>query len=100
MGIRQRAGTAKTHSARIDASFPRDGTVLIGTDCALNRGLTAGFRGQAYTPERIPVTNDVGRPEVIQGRLMALPQASDQATILVVDDEPALRDALSYTLQK
>ncbi len=31
---------------------------------------------------------------------MALPQASNQATILVVDDEPALRDALSYTLKK
>ena len=31
---------------------------------------------------------------------MALPQASNQATILVVDDEPALRDALSYTLGK
>jgi DNA-binding response OmpR family regulator len=31
---------------------------------------------------------------------MALPQALNQATILVVDDEPALRDALSYTLKK
>lgn len=31
---------------------------------------------------------------------MALPQASNQATILVVDDEPAVRDALSYTLRK
>jgi DNA-binding response OmpR family regulator len=31
---------------------------------------------------------------------MALPQTSNQATILVVDDEPALRDALSYTLRK
>src|SRR6476619_1822949 len=31
---------------------------------------------------------------------MALPQASNQTTILVVDDEPSLRDALSYTLRK
>jgi DNA-binding response OmpR family regulator len=31
---------------------------------------------------------------------MALQQESGQATILVVDDEPSLRDALSYTLRK
>jgi DNA-binding response OmpR family regulator len=31
---------------------------------------------------------------------MALSQESSQATILVVDDEPSIRDALSYTLRK
>jgi len=31
---------------------------------------------------------------------MALPQASNQATILVVDDEPALREALYYMLRR